>query len=799
LRKLPALLTLLALLPLLPACGARIEFPDYTVISLEPGDDLEFRAREVFATVQPGTLIEFPAGNWEFTDELVLTTSHITLRGQGPGQTTLDFTNQQTGGQGILATGDAFAIQDLRVLNPKGDGVRVEGADGVVFQNLHVEWSGEPKTENGAYGIYPVLTDNVLIEGCYVRGSSDAGIYVGQSENVVVRRNRAEGNVAGIEIENTKNADMYLNTAVDNTGGLLVFDGVGLQRQGCRVFPGYEEPEDCKGTRVFLNYVANNNRANFASGGTVALVPKGTGFLLLSTDKIEIYGNIFRDNESSNLIIVTSELLKDFAGLSYGPDFDPWTEHIDVHHNLVTGGGTLPDPDSLLVQIAAALFAGIGVDVVPQIIFDGYIDPAKTGTDGNLLPELQICITGNIDDDGNPPLYGNLDRVLGGQVSTDISDRICTLPAREPTELAPFTPVPDVEPPFTPEEIAALCDAGAPIEDGVNFAAGIVDCPTLSSYRLFEDPTNPLEDPNGGVPFDLTTPLFSDYALKDRFVFAPPGAGPAVYSDTLAFDFPIGTIIVKSFTFAHDLRAPELGGELIETRLLIRRTDGWRGIAYIWNEARTEATLALGGAAVDVAWIHTDGTPREISYQVPNTGQCLRCHTSTDGAVPIGPRAGLLNRPFDYGLGPVNQLTHWTDIGLLTGAPADPATAPRQPVWNDPSDGTLEERAKAYLASNCAYCHRPGGAARQSGLYLEASRPLSQSYGLCKGPVSAGPGAGGLDYDLVPGKPEESIMIFRMTRNEAQIKMPELSRSLPHDEGIALVSDWIASLPGSCE
>jgi uncharacterized repeat protein (TIGR03806 family) len=354
-----------------------------------------------------------------------------------------------------------------------------------------------------------------------------------------------------------------------------------------------------------------------------------------------------------------------------------------------------------------------------------------------------------------------------------------------------------VVPPYTPEEIAALCDAGAPLANGVNFAAGIVDCPTLSSYRLFLDPTNPTAGPNGGLPFDLTTPLFSDYALKDRFVFVPPGL-KVEYSADGAFTFPVGTIIAKSFSFAHDLQNVALGRELIETRLLIRRPNGWAGMAYIWNEARTEANLAIGGGAIDVAWIHSDGSARETTYQVPNIGQCLRCHTSpADGAVPIGPKARLLNRTLDYGTGPVNQLAHWSTIGLLNGAP-DPALAPRLPVWNDPNDGTLEERAKAYIESNCAHCHRPGGAARQSGLYLEASRPLSSPYGLCKSPVSAGPGAGGLDHDLVPGDPDASIIIFRMIHDEAQIKMPELSRSLPHDEGIALVSDWIESLPGSC-
>jgi parallel beta-helix repeat protein len=771
------------------------------VVSLEAGPDLEFRAREALATVQPGTVIEFPAGTFQFTDELVLTTSHVTLRGQGPGQTTLDFSNQQTGGQGILVTADAFAIQDLRLLDTKGDGIRVEGADGAIFQNLHVEWSGEPRSSNGAYGIYPVLSQNVLIEGCFVRGASDAGIYVGQSIGVVVRMSRAEGNVAGIEIENTKNADVYLNAAVDNTGGMLVFDGPNLVRNGCQVFPDHQVPPDCKGTRIYANYVSSNNRPNFAPGGFVRNVPKGSGFMILSTDRVEVFGNVFYDNDTANAIIITSQLLEEYGVLSYDDeDFDPWTEHIDVHDNLMYGGGTAPDTTNDLVLLTTLAFNVLQLPM-PQILFDGYIDPAKTGSDGKLLPHLQICLDENHDDLGNAPPYGDLRRgVFGPGATPDLSDRVCSLPPLPATLLTPLTPAPDVDPPYTPEEIAALCDAGAPIEDGVNFAAGLVDCPKLSDYRLFQDPTDPTTAPNDdGLLFDITTPLFSDYALKDRFVFVPPGQ-QVQYSPDGAFTFPVGTIIAKSFRFAHDLRDPALGADLIETRLLIRRADGWRGIAYIWNEAKTEATLALGGGAADVAWIHTDGTPRETTYQIPNTGQCLRCHTSAaDGAVPIGPKARLLNRPLDYGAGDENQLAHWSAIGLLAGAPADPATAPRLPVWNDPGDGTLQQRAQAYIESNCAHCHRPGGAARQSGLFLEASRdPLTSAYGLCNSPESAGPGAGGLDYDLVPGDPDASIIVFRMLHNEAQIKMPELSRSIVHEEGVALVSDWIASLPGSC-
>ncbi len=796
----------LALLPL-SACVQVEEFPGYKVIDLEQEldtvlpagwgpEDLEFLVRQKLARLQPGTVLEFPAGNWPFTDELVITQSHITVRGQGPQATTLDFTTQITGGQGIVATGDAFVIQNLRVLNPRGDGVRIEGVDGARVQNVHVVWSGEPRKENGAYGLYPVLSKNVLIEGCYVRGASDAGIYVGQSEGVVLRWSRAEANVAGIEIENTKDADVYLNVSTDNTGGLLVFDGVGLQREGCRADVDEDNQPDCKGTRVYANFVHDNNRPNFASGGTVALVPKGTGFLLLSTDKIEVFGNVFVDNDNANAVIVSYALLKRFGFSEYPATFDPYPEHIDIHHNVLERSGSAPDTDNPLALIASQFFADVAPNG-PEIVYDGFVDPAKAGADGNLRPEVQICIHDNQTDVG--PVYGNLAEIFFPNRNYDVSDRACSLVPRDPTELAALPPAPEVEPPPSDEEVAALCNTGAPVTQGVNWAAAAVDCPNLADYRLFQDPTEATRNPSSpGLLYDLTTPLFSDYAQKYRFVFLPPGT-QAIYDADAAFDFPVGTIIAKTFSFAYDLRDLALGEEVVETRLLVRRPSGWVGLVYLWDAAKTQALLRLEGASHEVSWIDAAGEPVTTTYQIPNSGQCLRCHTSpTNGAEPIGPKARWLNRNLDYGDAVENQLVRWTGLGLLAGAPADPAAAPRLPVWNDPSDGTLEERARTYLEANCVYCHRPGGAAGQSGMYLSATRPLSQTYGICKTPVSPGPGAGGLDYDIVPGDPLSSILVFRMARNEPEIKMPEISRSLVHTEGLALVSQWISSLDGSC-
>jgi parallel beta-helix repeat protein len=336
----PALLALL-FLPLVAAlgpstCYPRIEFPGYTVVRLVPGTDVEFQARAALLTAKPGTIIEFPAGDFAFNDELIVATSHIVLRGRGPLATTLDFTGQQTGAQGILGLADGFAIQDMRVLKPKGDGVRVEGADGVLFQGLHVEWNTFPENLHGAYGIYPVQCRNVLIDNTQIRGSSDAGIYVGQSNGVIVRRSRAFENVAGIEIENTKNADVYLNYASDNTGGMLVFDNPGLPFYGCRAHtdPAKNIP-DCRGTRVYANWFLGNNHVNFANGGSVALIPPGTGMIVMATDDVEIFSNVIRDNKTVNLVLIsyllTQEPLSD-------PNYDPYPERIEIWDNEIGDG-----------------------------------------------------------------------------------------------------------------------------------------------------------------------------------------------------------------------------------------------------------------------------------------------------------------------------------------------------------------------------------------------------------------------------------------------------------------------------
>jgi uncharacterized repeat protein (TIGR03806 family) len=313
----------------------------------------------------------------------------------------------------------------------------------------------------------------------------------------------------------------------------------------------------------------------------------------------------------------------------------------------------------------------------------------------------------------------------------------------------------------------------------------------LSAYRLFRDAARQ-EPAKGVLPYEVNTPLFSDYTAKYRFVALPPGAR-AKYHTTDAFEFPVGTVLVKTFAMFRDLRDPAKGRRLIETRLLVRKPEGWVGLPYVWNDDATEATLEGIGGTRDLRWVHTDGRERTLRYIIPSKNQCMSCHENRRVMLPIGPKARQLNRDHAYADGKENQLVRWRKAGLLEGAPS-PEKAPRLPAWDGPKSGTLDQRARAYLEVNCAHCHNPDGPARNSGLDLLYSQTDPAKWGVGKPPVAAGRGSGGRAFDVVPGKPDESILLFRMQSTDPGVMMPELPRRLVDDEGVALIREWIAKM-----
>jgi uncharacterized repeat protein (TIGR03806 family) len=312
----------------------------------------------------------------------------------------------------------------------------------------------------------------------------------------------------------------------------------------------------------------------------------------------------------------------------------------------------------------------------------------------------------------------------------------------------------------------------------------------ISAYNLFKDAVS--QEPNQGLhPFSLSQPLFTDYALKYRFVYMPNGTN-AVYDETEAFDFPVGTVLVKTFAYPADFRKPDQDLKLIETRLLIHQEKGWNAWAYVWNEDQSDAVLKVAGKTLPVSWIDVSGETRAINYVVPNKNQCKGCHTFDKKFSPIGPKARNLNTAHDYDSGTENQLAYWSARGLLDGAPA-PEDAPSVPKLDDVA-ASLNDRARAYLDINCAHCHRLEGPASTSGLFLTYGETREPAWGYKKRPVAAGRGSGGLDYDIAPGDPEKSILIYRMNSVDPGIMMPELGRSTIHTEGVELLREWIKGL-----
>lgn len=343
--------------------------------------------------------------------------------------------------------------------------------------------------------------------------------------------------------------------------------------------------------------------------------------------------------------------------------------------------------------------------------------------------------------------------------------------------------------------IAALCltflgAAPAPAPVAAARLLATTPAPTLASYRLFTDVGG--REPNAGLtPYGLNTPLFSDYAEKQRYLYLPPGK-TAGYRAVGELDLPVGAVLVKTFAYAADFRRPKESVRFIETRLLIHKASGWVPLTYVWNAAQTEAVLKRAGVRTPVSFVDGQGEMVRFSYAVPNVNQCKECHALSGAIQPIGPKARNLNGDYAYADGTENQIAHWARLGLLKGAPS-PSAAPATPRWDDPA-APLSGRALAYLDANCAHCHNPHGAASNSGLYLEYDRGQSVARGPGKRPVAAGRASADLDFDIAPGEPDRSIMLHRMESREPGVMMPELGRALPHKEGIELIRAYIKAM-----
>ncbi|MFT5653394.1 MAG: putative repeat protein (TIGR03806 family) [Psychromonas sp.] len=384
--------------------------------------------------------------------------------------------------------------------------------------------------------------------------------------------------------------------------------------------------------------------------------------------------------------------------------------------------------------------------------------------------------------------------------------------------------------PITDPVTDPVVDACTEEVTGVNWEALLTEnCSKLSNYNLFVDASDPTSGPNeNGIPYDLSTPLFTDYATKYRFVFVPEGK-VATYSEHEVIEFPVGSVLVKTFSMPADTANRGVNETNIETRLLIHRADGWTAIPYYWDSATDASYIVTGKTIADVTITH-DGQPLTFDYGVPQKNQCTNCHAvvpvldkndPTDKRKsifkPIGPKARFLNNDYDYAGGVENQLAHWESAGILTSAPTDKTTIASAPIFKDTTDITalstenLNTMARGYLDINCAHCHRDAltisepnyaGAAGDSGLTVEFNRNFDTEqgrFGVCKTAVAGGYPAEESGYnqyprDVVPQHADRSYLLYRMNTNDGRHKMPELGRASIHKEGVALVRAWINSL-----
>ena len=314
----------------------------------------------------------------------------------------------------------------------------------------------------------------------------------------------------------------------------------------------------------------------------------------------------------------------------------------------------------------------------------------------------------------------------------------------------------------------------------------------LTDYGFFKGNPASQQPAAGVVPYTLNTPLFSDYAEKLRFVKLPAGQSVA-YNDTAVLAFPVGTTLIKTFYYPVDFRDPAKGRRLIETRLLIHQPEGWKALDYVWNDEQTDAFLEVAGDTKTVSYVDRDGKSHQQSYTIPNQNQCKGCHNRNEVLMPIGPSVRQLNGELAYGNSVENQLTHWQRTAMLTGLPAL-ENCPKAPVWNDPKTGSLNDRARIWLDINCAHCHNPTGPAMTSGLNLSVSERDPTALGVLKTPVAAGRGSGGRSYDIVPGKPDESILTYRLHSTDPGVMMPELGRKTVHTESLELLRAWIMAM-----
>ena len=306
----------------------------------------------------------------------------------------------------------------------------------------------------------------------------------------------------------------------------------------------------------------------------------------------------------------------------------------------------------------------------------------------------------------------------------------------------------------------------------------------LSDYEFFKDAVAQIPKENV-YPYVLHSALFSDYADKHRFVYVPEGK-KAKFVPNQVYDFPVGSALVKTFSYPQALNGNRM---LLETRLLLNQESGWAAHTYVWNKEQTEAYLKVTGHTHESMMYYLNDEKKYVDYRVPNQNQCKECHLKRDAIMPIGPKSRNLNFSIQYQEKLANQISYWMEKEIVEShVPLDLIVN-----WSDEA-APLTAKARAYLDINCGHCHMPGGSADTTGLNLNLTETENRKIGIYKKPVAAGRASEGMRFSIVPGKPNESILLHRMDSLDPGVMMPESGRKLTHSEGVALINDWIISL-----
>lgn len=384
--------------------------------AITPGPDAETALQEALILAMPGDEVVLAPGTYDIRNQLSLANEDVTLRGAGMDASILSFKGQTGGAEGLIVTGNGAILKDFAIEDTKGDAIKSKDVDGIAMIRVRAEWTNGPDAGNGAYGLYPVSSRNVLIDGVVVKGASDAGIYVGQSQYIIVRNSRAEYNVAGLEIENCYNADVFDNILTNNTGGLLAFDLPDLPQMGGRDI------------RFFRNQSFANNTPNFApEGNIVGLVPAGTGILIMANADVEVFENDIRDNRGVGLIIAS------YVKETTDPTYDIGPRRIHIHNNTFRANGLDPD-DSEFGGLLRELFGAR----VPQIVWDGVMPVWRYLTVGEAADRRHSIHDNDFGDDlpyGNADFIGRFGLTWLHAVSFDITEHSATLTPRAPVQV----------------------------------------------------------------------------------------------------------------------------------------------------------------------------------------------------------------------------------------------------------------------------------------------------------------------------------------------------------------------------